>query len=101
MGVVAGTSLRRGSMAIILTILRGGPLHSYQIAREREAVRRFGANNDVAVAVLGSDVVVSAHTPSPTPPTAPPAPASIRAHATHLPMWGHAPLSPPMKGHRP
>ncbi len=93
---------------------------------EREAVRRFGASDDVAVAlaaahrrrvsgrrpllaalvvaavaVLGSGVVVSAHTPSPTPPMAPPTPASIRAHATRLPLRGHAPLSSPMKGHRP
>ncbi len=95
---------------------------------EREAVRRFGASDDVAVAlaaahrrrvsgrrsllaalvvaaltILGSGVVASAHTPSPTAPPPPPVPtlASIQAHATRLPPRGHAPLSPPMKGHRP
>ncbi len=37
MGVAAGTDLKRGSMAtIILTVLRDGPLHGYQIAREIE-----------------------------------------------------------------
>ncbi len=95
---------------------------------EREAVRRFGASDDVAVAlvaahrrrvsgrrsllaalvvaaitVLGSGVVASAHTPSPTAPTPPPTPTltSIQAHATRLPLRAHAPLSPLMKGHRP
>lgn len=33
----AGTDLKRGSMAtIVLTVLRGGPLHGYQLAREIE-----------------------------------------------------------------
>ncbi len=93
---------------------------------EREAVRRFGASDDVAVAlvaahrrrvpgrrpllaalvvaaiaVLGSGVVASAHTPSPMAPAPPPTPASIRAHATRLSPRGHASLSSPMKGHRP
>ena len=35
--MTAGTDLKRGSMAtIILTILRDGPLHGYQLAREIE-----------------------------------------------------------------
>jgi len=35
--VAAGTDLKRGSVStIILTVLRDGPLHGYQIAREIE-----------------------------------------------------------------
>ena len=35
--MATGTDLKRGSMAtIILTVLRDGPLHGYQIAREIE-----------------------------------------------------------------
>ena len=95
---------------------------------EREAVRRFGASDDVAmalvaahrrripgrralsaalavaaIAILGSGVVVSAHTPSPTAPptTSTPTLTPIRVHAPRLPSWGHTPLSPSMKGHRP